>query len=111
MLCAQNILSQGELAEIELGLQQISEEIAQNSFAWRVDREDVHMNIEARLTEIIGDTGKKLHTGRSRNDHVATDIRLWLREAIDAVTEQLTRLQQGIVELAATCHLPIIPVV
>ena len=101
MLCAQNILSQGELAEIELGLQQISEEIAQNSFAWRVDREDVHMNIEARLTEIIGDTGKKLHTGRSRNDQVATDIRLWLREAIDAVTEQLTRLQQGIVELAA----------
>ena len=109
MLCAQNILSQGELAEIELGLQQISEEIAQNSFAWRVDREDVHMNIEARLTEIIGDTGKKLHTGRSRNDQVATDIRLWLREAIDAVTEQLTRLQQGIVELAAQHAATVMP--
>ena len=109
MLCAQNILSQGELAEIELGLQQISDEIAQNSFAWRVDREDVHMNIEARLTEIIGDTGKKLHTGRSRNDQVATDIRLWLREAIDAVTEQLTRLQQGIVELAAQHAATVMP--
>ena len=109
MLCAQNILSQGELAEIELGLQQISEEIAQNSFEWRVDREDVHMNIEARLTEIIGDTGKKLHTGRSRNDQVATDIRLWLREAIDAVTEQLTRLQQGIVELAAQHAATVMP--
>jgi len=109
MLCAQNILSQGELAEIELGLQQISEEIAQNIFEWRVDREDVHMNIEARLTEIIGDTGKKLHTGRSRNDQVATDIRLWLREAIDAVTEQLTRLQQGIVELAAQHAATVMP--
>ncbi len=101
MLCAQNILSPADLAEIEAGLAQISEEIALGSFEWRVDREDVHMNIEARLTEIIGATGKKLHTGRSRNDQVATDIRLWLRESIDAVTQELTRLQQGIVELAA----------
>jgi argininosuccinate lyase len=101
MLCAQNILSPADLAEIETGLNQISEEIAKGSFEWRVDREDVHMNIEARLTEIIGATGKKLHTGRSRNDQVATDIRLWLRESIDAITQQLTRLQQGVVELAA----------
>jgi argininosuccinate lyase len=63
MLCAQAILSPADLAEIETGLEQISEEIAQGKFEWRVDREDVHMNIEARLTEIIGATGKKLHTG------------------------------------------------
>ncbi len=109
MLCAQNILSPADLAEIEMGLSQISDEIAQDNFDWRVDREDVHMNIEARLTEIIGDTGKKLHTGRSRNDQVATDIRLWLRESIDAVTLQLTRLQRGIVELAAAHAATIMP--
>ena len=67
------------------------------------------MNIEARLTEIIGATGKKLHTGRSRNDQVATDIRLWLRESIDAITQELTRLQQGIVELAAQHAATVMP--
>ena len=101
MLAAQGILSAEELAEIEAGLATVAEEIDQGRFDWRVDREDVHMNIEARLTEIIGETGKKLHTGRSRNDQVATDIRLWLRESIDAVTAELTRLQAGIVKLAA----------
>ena len=101
MLAAQDILSAEELTEIEAGLATIAEEIDQGRFDWRVDREDVHMNIEARLTEIIGEAGKKLHTGRSRNDQVATDIRLWLRESIDAVTGELTRLQSGIVELAA----------
>ena len=109
MLCAQAILSPADLAEIETGLEQISEEIAQGKFEWRVDREDVHMNIEARLTEIIGATGKKLHTGRSRNDQVATDIRLWLRESIDAITQELTRLQQGIVELAAQHAATVMP--
>ncbi|MDG1066630.1 MAG: argininosuccinate lyase [Luminiphilus sp.] len=109
MLCAQAILSPADLAEIETGLEQISEEIAQGNFEWRVDREDVHMNIEARLTEIIGATGKKLHTGRSRNDQVATDIRLWLRESIDAISQELTRLQQGIVELAAQHAATVMP--
>jgi len=101
MLTAQGILSADELAEIEVGLATVAEEIQQGTFEWRIDREDVHMNIEARLTEIIGDTGKKLHTGRSRNDQVATDIRLWLRESVDALCAELTRLQQGIVDLAA----------
>ena len=109
MLCAQAILSPADLAEIETGLEQISEEIAQGKFEWSVDREDVHMNIEARLTEIIGATGKKLHTGRSRNDQVATDIRLWLRESIDVITQELTRLQQGIVELAAQHAATVMP--
>jgi argininosuccinate lyase len=78
------------LAEIEAG-----------AFQWSVEREDVHMNIEARLTELIGDVGKKLHTGRSRNDQVATDMRLYLRTEIDIICGQLTRLQSGIVGLAA----------
>ncbi len=82
------------------GLAQVREEIDAGTFAWSVELEDVHMNIEARLTELIGVAGKKLHTGRSRNDQVATDIRLFLREAIDAVAAELTRLQRGTVELA-----------
>jgi argininosuccinate lyase len=75
------------------GLATISAEIAAGEFPWSVELEDVHMNIEARLTELIGDAGKKLHTGRSRNDQVATDIRLYLRDAIDAIAAELTRLQ------------------
>ncbi|MCB1710367.1 MAG: argininosuccinate lyase, partial [Halioglobus sp.] len=70
------------------------------SFTWSVELEDVHMNIESRLTQLIGITGKKLHTGRSRNDQVATDIRLYLRAAIDAIAAELTRLQQGTIDLA-----------
>ena len=100
MLAKVGVLSEEELKAIENGLAQIVEEIQNDQFDWRVEREDVHMNIEARLTEIIGETGKKLHTGRSRNDQVATDIRLWLRRAIDTVTVELTRLQRGIVMLA-----------
>ncbi len=100
MLAVQGILSKTEFEEIESGLATIALEIKEGRFDWRVDREDVHMNIEARLTEIIGETGKKLHTGRSRNDQVATDIRLWLREAIDVICAELTRLQEGIVNLA-----------
>lgn len=101
MLCSVGVLSSDELAAIESGLAQISGEIASGSFVWDVAREDVHMNIEARLTEIIGDAGKKLHTGRSRNDQVATDIRLYLRDAVDAISAELLRLQHGIVDVAA----------
>ena len=102
MLHAADVLSARELAEIEHGLAQVQQEIDSGQFNWSVALEDVHMNIEARLTELIGITGKKLHTGRSRNDQVATDIRLYLRAAIDGIAGELTRLQQGTIELAAT---------
>ena len=79
---------------------QIEGEIAAGNFNWSIAREDVHMNVEARLVDLIGDVGKKLHTGRSRNDQVATDIRLWLRGQIDLVKGQIQRLQSGILDLA-----------
>ncbi|MEJ2532637.1 MAG: argininosuccinate lyase [Halioglobus sp.] len=101
MLCAVGVLTEQELGDIERGLDQVEREIAGGRFAWSVELEDVHMNIEARLTELIGITGKKLHTGRSRNDQVATDIRLYLRGAIDRIAAELTRLQSGTIELAA----------
>jgi len=101
MLCRVGVLSASELAEIQQGLAQVQTEIENGSFQWSIALEDVHMNIEARLTELIGVTGKKLHTGRSRNDQVATDIRLYLRSAIDRIAEELTRLQHGTIELAA----------
>ncbi len=100
MLCEVGVLTGPERDEIYRGLEQVSEEIAAGRFAWSVQLEDVHMNIEARLTEIIGVTGKKLHTGRSRNDQVATDIRLYLRTAIDHIAVELSRLQTGIIGLA-----------
>jgi argininosuccinate lyase len=100
MLGAAGVLEQAELADIERGLEQVRSEIESGTFVWSVELEDVHMNIEARLTELIGATGKKLHTGRSRNDQVATDIRLYLRGAIDRIAGELTRLQRGTVELA-----------
>ena len=101
MLAAAGVLSTQELADIRQGLGQIRDEIDAGSFQWSVELEDVHMNIEARLTQLIGVTGKKLHTGRSRNDQVATDIRLYLRSAIDAIAAELTRLQRGTIGLAA----------
>ena len=101
MLCTAGVLTTRELDEIRRGLSQVRDEISNGSFNWSVELEDVHMNIEARLTEIIGVTGKKLHTGRSRNDQVATDIRLYLRAAIDAIALELTRLQRGTIGLAA----------
>ena len=101
MLCTAGVLTTRELDEIRRGLSQVRDEISNGSFNWSVELEDVHMNIEARLTELIGVTGKKLHTGRSRNDQVATDIRLYLRAAIDAIALELTRLQRGTVGLAA----------
>jgi argininosuccinate lyase len=102
MLAKVGVLSVEERDAIEAGLTQIQIEIEAGQFDWRVDLEDVHMNIEARLTDRIGVTGKKLHTGRSRNDQVATDIRLWLRDEIDLILAEITRLQQGLLGLAAS---------
>jgi len=109
MLAHCGILCQEDLDAIEAGLTQIANEIAAGDFNWQVAREDVHMNIEARLTELIGDAGKKLHTGRSRNDQVATDIRLWLRDAITEIAREITRLQLGIVDLATAEAATVMP--
>ena len=109
MLCAVGVLTREELDDIRRGLAQVQDEISSGRFNWSVELEDVHMNIEARLTELIGSTGKKLHTGRSRNDQVATDIRLYLRAAIDAIGAELTRLQRGAIELAARHTATIMP--
>ena len=100
MLCAQKIISTQDLADIMRGLKQISEEIANDSFDWQIALEDVHMNIERRLTDLIGDAGKRLHTGRSRNDQVATDIRLYMRSAIDDIDHLLHRLCESLLNLA-----------
>jgi argininosuccinate lyase len=100
MLNKIDVLSAEDVAAILQGLDQIEQEITEGKFNWQVSREDVHMNIEARLTEIIGDAGKRLHTGRSRNDQVATDIRLYLREQIGYAIAEIRRLQQGMLELA-----------
>jgi argininosuccinate lyase len=100
MLARVGVLSDEERDSIIAGLRSIQSEIEAGQFDWRVDLEDVHMNIEARLTAQIGVTGKKLHTGRSRNDQVATDIRLWLREEIDIILVELTRLQTGLLDQA-----------
>ncbi|MBL6985736.1 MAG: argininosuccinate lyase [Methylobacter sp.] len=100
MLCSCDILTEQERDAIIDGLGQISQEIIKGEFVWSIKQEDVHMNIEARLTDLIGIAGKKLHTGRSRNDQVATDIRLYLRSEIQQITFQLTRLQTAILDLA-----------
>ena len=100
MLAKIGVLTGEELEAIIEGLQKVKEEIDAGQFRWDVALEDVHMHIEARLTRIIGDVGKKLHTARSRNDQVATDVRLYLREEIDAISEQLLRLQTNLVKLA-----------
>ena len=100
MLAKAGVLTDAERDEIIANLKDIQSEIEAGTFDWRVDLEDVHMNIEARLTDRIGVTGKKLHTGRSRNDQVATDIRLWLRDEIDLILGEITRLQEGLLGLA-----------
>ena len=100
MLAATKIISTQDLKDIERGLATIENEIAQNRFEWSLDAEDVHLNIERRLVALVGDAGKRLHTGRSRNDQVATDIRLFLRTAIDEVTALLRDLQKAFVDLA-----------
>ena len=83
MLATQKIISADDLSAIQDGMTRIAAEIESGAFDWKLDLEDVHLNIEARLTELIGIAGKRLHTGRSRNDQVATDVRLWLRGEID----------------------------
>jgi argininosuccinate lyase len=100
MLETINVLTKAELDQIVAGLQTIQAEIEGGRLQWRVDLEDVHMNIEHRLIELIGDTGKKLHTGRSRNDQVATDIRLHLRSSIDGLVEQKGQLMTALADLA-----------
>jgi argininosuccinate lyase len=100
MLAKVGVLSEVERDSIIDGLTHIQAEIEACQFDWRIDLEDVHMNIEAKLTARIGVTGKKLHTGRSRNDQVATDIRLWLRDEIDLILAEISRLQQGLLEQA-----------
>jgi argininosuccinate lyase len=100
MLAKVGVLSPEECTAIVQGLEAIAAEIKAGRFSWSVALEDVHMNIEAALTERLGPIGKKLHTARSRNDQIATDIRLYLREAIDAITTQLRRLQTALLGLA-----------
>jgi argininosuccinate lyase len=109
MLAQVGVLSQDELAAILKGLEAILGEIERGEFSWRPDLEDVHMNIEKRLTDRIGDAGKKLHTARSRNDQVATDVRLYLRDAIDVISAELIRFQRGLVALAESQAQTIIP--
>ena len=100
MLGAQKIVSAEDLAAIEKGMAQISQEIESGQFQWKLELEDVHLNIEARLTQLVGDAGKRLHTGRSRNDQIATDIRLWLRDEIDGISALLVELQKVLVDVA-----------
>jgi argininosuccinate lyase len=100
MLTEAGVLTEAERDAIVQGLKEVREEIERGEFQWSVALEDVHMNIEARLTDKIGITGKKLHTGRSRNDQVATDIRLWLRDEIDLIDGELRRLMEGLLGLA-----------
>lgn len=100
MLTKVGILNEQELEDIINGLTQIEADIDAGKVTWSIKQEDIHMNIESLLTNLIGFTGKKLHTGRSRNDQVATDIRLYLRDEIDAIIPEMVRLQKGLVELA-----------
>ena len=100
MLAHQKIISAEDYAAIQKGMTQIQDEIAAGKFEWLLDLEDVHLNIEKRLTELVGDAGKRLHTGRSRNDQVATDIRLYLRGAIDDINGLLRELRLSLLELA-----------
>ena len=101
MLAAQGVISAQDLTDIQRGLAQIGDEIESGRFEWQLALEDVHLNIEARLTALVGDAGKRLHTGRSRNDQVATDVRLWLRDEIDQLGPLLRAMQSALVELAA----------
>lgn len=100
MLAAQGILSAQDAADIRRGMAQIQQEIESGAFQWKLELEDVHLNIEARLTQLVGDAGKRLHTGRSRNDQVATDVRLWLRDEIDLIAGLLAELQKSLLQLA-----------
>jgi argininosuccinate lyase len=100
MLAEQKIISAQDLADIERGMAQIRADIEAGRFEWKLELEDVHLNIEARLTQLVGDAGKRLHTGRSRNDQVATDVRLWLRGEVDAIALLLADMQKSLVSIA-----------
>jgi len=100
MLAAQGLLSAEDHAAIVRGMAQIAADIEAGRFEWKLELEDVHLNIEARLTQLVGDAGKRLHTGRSRNDQVATDVRLWLRGEIDSLIALLGALQLALVDAA-----------
>jgi len=100
MLTRQGIIGSDDLAAIERGMTQVLAEVDAGSFVWNLDDEDVHLNIEKRLTALIGDAGKRLHTGRSRNDQVATDIRLWLRDEIDSIVALIGDFQRAVIDLA-----------
>ena len=100
MLAAQGIISAQDHASIVDGMAQIRTDIEAGRFEWKLDLEDVHLNIEARLTQLVGDAGKRLHTGRSRNDQVATDVRLWLRDEIDLIGGLLIDLQRSLLDVA-----------
>ena len=100
MLAAVGVLSAADLEAIEGGMRTIRGEIERGEFAWSIDLEDVHLNIESRLTALIGDAGKRLHTARSRNDQVATDLRLWLRSELDALVASLAALRHALLDLA-----------
>ena len=109
MLAAIGVLNAQEFADIERGLTAIRDEIEAGNFTWSEALEDVHMNIESRLIELVGDAGKKLHTARSRNDQVATDLRLYLRESVDELCAALTALQRALVEVAGAEAATIMP--
>ncbi len=109
MLAAQGVISQQDAADIRRGLAQIGADIDAGTFEWKLELEDVHLNIEARLTALVGDAGKRLHTGRSRNDQVATDVRLWLRGEIDALAPLLAQMQRSLLSVAAQHTETILP--
>ncbi|HEY9460918.1 MAG TPA: argininosuccinate lyase [Paralcaligenes sp.] len=109
MLASIGIISRDDKTAIDRGMAQILKEIKAGEFRWSIDLEDVHLNIEKRLVELIGDAGKRLHTGRSRNDQVATDIRLWLRNEIDASADLLRQLRHRLAELASKHTTTILP--
>ena len=100
MLTKIGVITEKDLEDIRRGMAQIREEILAGTFEWQLELEDVHLNIEARLTALIGDAGKRLHTGRSRNDQVATDIRLYLRGEIDEIVKRIEHLQEVLVAQA-----------
>jgi argininosuccinate lyase len=109
MLRAVGVLSPADLAAIEEGMAKISREIESGTFPWSLDAEDVHLNVEKRLTELVGEAGKRLHTARSRNDQVATDLRLWLRDELDACVAALRALQSALLDQAEAHAATIMP--
>jgi len=100
MLAAQKVIADRDYADIARGMAQIRADIESGTFEWKLELEDVHLNIEARLTQLVGDAGKRLHTGRSRNDQVATDVRLWLRGEIDEIAVLLVEMQNALLAVA-----------